>query len=179
MSMMKEYYYEAIIGGYTPTDDGRLRSPERNHTVNSPILGPEERPTAQGRGWINHLNSRRNIMASPKVYGFRGRVHNASPGLEFIPAETCEDFGDWRPVKSNDQKKITKWLIKSGYRLANRDMKRKNGDGDYEEYWALDSLVGNDPKPLNIPLKLLKHICYEQPEAEDGLEVWVKTLCAA
>ena len=99
------------------------------------------------------------------VFTFKGRAYHGKPGLEYRPLEVQEDFGEWRPVKSQDGKQIANWLVKHGYRLAYR--KTGNGDAcDYQEWWATTELIGNAGQAGPADLRLLlagKQVC-ESPE---------------
>ena len=79
------------------------------------------------------------------VFSFRGRAYHGKPGIEFRPLEVQEDFGEWRPAKSQDGKRVAGWLVAHGYRLAWRTMGR--GDAvDYQEWWAKAELLSLDGK---------------------------------
>jgi len=182
---MKELFYGCIAEGYSPNADGVLMSPEHNHTINSPILAQDERPTMQGRGWINYLKSKEDNMIThstpkPKVYGFSGMVRYGKPGMVFEPIKTREEFGEWRDTKSKDGEKVASWLVKNGYRMVWRKLEGTGESRQYIEYWALRSLpwVGNDTGRVEIGPRELRQRIQEDEDARatDGLARWAMAL---
>jgi len=77
------------------------------------------------------------------VFAFKGRAYYGKPGWKYCPLEAQEDFGQWRPAKSQDSKQIADWLTKHGYRLAYRKVGKGDTACDYEEWWATIELIGS------------------------------------
>jgi hypothetical protein len=163
--------------GYSPNADGVLMSPERVHTNTSPVLAQDERPTGQGRGWINHIKRSTAMTPQVLVYGFAGQRLYGKPGMIFRPMKVREDFGEWRDSKTDDGKATQKWLIKHGYRKVWYDPKGNGMDAKYIEYWAHVSIVGESTEMLRIPPSVLKKLVVEQPAKEISLEEFASQMC--
>jgi hypothetical protein len=174
---MKALFTGCIAEGYSPNVDGVLVSPERNHTVDGPILGPEERPTFAGRGWINHLERSKKMTPQVLVYGFSGMRMYGKPGMIFRPMKVREDFAEWRDTKSDDGKAVQKWMLRQGYRKVWYDPRGNGMNAKYIEYWAHVSLVGESAEHLHIPPSVLKKLVVETPTKEQTLEEFANAMC--
>jgi hypothetical protein len=73
------------------------------------------------------------------VVEFEGVRHFNKPGWQFRPDKVRVDFGDWRPAKSQDGKKIADWMIERGYRMLNVAGRSHSGSL-YREWWGLEGV---------------------------------------
>ena len=73
------------------------------------------------------------------VVEFEGVRHYGKPGWQFRPDKVRVDFGDWRPAKSKDGKKIADWMIERGYRMLNVAGRSHSGSL-YREWWGLEGV---------------------------------------
>jgi hypothetical protein len=79
------------------------------------------------------------------VVEFEGVRHYGKPGWSERPFRVREDFGEWRPVESQDGKRIAAWLVKHGYRVLNT-VGRSHDSSSYREWWGL---IGVFPMETN------------------------------
>ena len=73
------------------------------------------------------------------VVEFEGVRHYGKPGWSERPVRVREDFGEWRPVKSQEGKKIADWMIEHGYRVLNT-VGRSHSGSLYREWWGLEGV---------------------------------------
>jgi hypothetical protein len=87
------------------------------------------------------------------VVEFEGTRHYGKAGWEYAPSRIREDFGEWRPVKSRDGKKIADWLVEQGYRALNT-VGRGHDGSSYREWWGLTGVFPEETNEHGV-MKLM------------------------